>query len=829
MPLLLQHIKKGSMIYSIKDIINIINGKCKKCHDFEITNISIDSRTIISTVNTLFFALVGERNNAHYYIPELIEKGVKNFVVCEEFVYDNKYNNINFINVDDTLVALHQLAKFHRLKYFYPVIGITGSNGKTIIKEWLYQVLYTDENIIRSPKSYNSKVGVPLSLFLMDESYNLAIIEAGISLTGEMDNLQEMIQPTIGLITNVGEAHQENFSSKGEKVIEKIKLFKSCKTIFYCKDYKEIENNLVKEYSDKELISWSMQSEAQLKINNIIRKANCCTIEGKFKNENIKIEIPFIDNASIENAILIWLVLLSMDYGQDRIKEKFKQLHPVAMRLEIKQGISNCTIINDSYNSDINSLGIALDLLKQQNQNTKKTLILSDILQSGKKPQELYSAIASIIKQNNINRFIGIGNELFSNRALFNFIQSEFYKNTDTFIKASVTFKDEAILLKGSRLFEFERISKILEYKDHRTVLEINLNNLIHNYNFFHSKLKKETKVLVLVKGLSYGSGSYEIANVLQHHGTDYLGVAFADEGVELRKNGITIPIIIFQAEEDGYESMIEYNLEPEIYNFYSYRKFLDIIKKHGVQKYPIHIKVDTGMNRMGFSINDIDELIKICKEEKEVLIKSVFSHLAASDEEEHDIFTGSQLNKFNDIKKIFEFSFEHKILFHILNSEGILRFPEAQHDMVRLGIGLYGASSSNQNKLLPISVLKSKIIQIKEVKKGETIGYGRKGIAKEDIMIGIVPIGYADGLDRGLSNGTGKLYINGKLAPIIGNICMDVCMIDLSEVAAKINDEVEIFGHNISINEIANCLNTIPYEILTNISHRVKRIYYKE
>ena len=815
--------------YPIKDIVTIVNGKCKKTIDYEITRISIDSRTILEPENTLFFALAGKRNNGHNYIPELIKKGVKNFVISEDFVYKIQYNEINFITVGNTLFALQQLAKFHRKKYSYPVIGITGSNGKTIVKEWLYQVLFNEKNIIRSPKSYNSQVGVPLSIFLMDDSYDLALIEAGISLKGEMSRLQDIIQPTIGIITNIGEAHQENFSSIVDKINEKTKLLKSCKTIYYCKDYDEINNNIINQYPEKELVSWSEKNEAQLKITNILKTDNCSIIYGKFKNEDVEIEIPFYDKASIENAIHVWLVLLNMGYNHNRIKNKFKQLQPVAMRLEIKQGISNCTIINDSYNSDINSLIIALDLLNQQNQNEKKTLILSDILQSGKKSKELYFTIASIVKEKNINRFIGIGKELYSNEILFKNIQSEFYDNTDAFLNSSVSFNNEAILLKGSRQFEFERISKLLEYKAHRTVLEINLNNLIHNYNFYYSKLKKETKVLVLVKGLSYGSGSYEIANVLQHHGADYLGVAFTDEGVELRKNGINLPIIVLQAEEEGYESMIENNLEPEIYNLDSLNVFLNIIKKQGAQHYPVHIKIDTGMNRMGFSENEIDELIKICKEEKRIYIKSVFSHLAASDEEEHDIFTGSQIKKFNIIRKIFETSFEHKILFHILNSEGILRFPEAQYDMVRLGIGLYGASASHQDKLLPISVLKSKIIQIKEVKKGETIGYGRKGIAKEDIVIGIVPIGYADGLDRRLSNGIGKLYINKKYAPVIGNICMDVCMINLSGINAKINDEVEIFGNNISINSLSNSLNTIPYEILTNISHRVKRIYYKE
>ncbi len=814
--------------YSLKDITEIVEGKSSLNLDIEIKNISIDSRSIFSPEDTLFIALVGERNDGHGYIPQLIKRGVKAFIISENVTIADS-DNCNCIQVKNTLNALHLLAKNNRLKYSYPVFGITGSNGKTILKEWLYQVLFQDKNIVRSPKSFNSQVGVPLSLLLMDERHDLAIIEAGISMLGEMEKLQQIIQPTYGIISNIGEAHQENFSSTDEKVLEKIKLFKSTKAIFYCKDYELIDKHLKNQYPNKELICWSKRTHANLEIREINRNNNSTIIKVRYNNENIKIEIPFIDEASIENAIHICLILFYLGYKPEIIKERLKHLQTVAMRLEIKKGISNCTIINDSYNSDVNSLCIAIDLLKQQNQNNKKSIILSDILQSGKDSKQLYTSVAEIIKKNKIDRFIGIGNELLNHSALFNLPETDFYQNTTEFLNDSVVFNDEAILLKGSRQYEFEKISKLLEYKAHRTVLEINLNNLIHNYNYFRSKLKPETKVLVLVKGLSYGSGSFEIANILQHHGTSYLGVAFADEGVELRKNGINLPIIVFQAEEDGYDTMIENNLEPEIYSFDSYYKFIEIVRKYGIQEFPIHIKVDTGMNRMGFSIEDIPKLIQIIRKENCIKIKSVFSHLAASDEKVHDEFTKKQLNEFNKIIKLIEISFQHKIIFHILNSEGILRFPEAQHDMVRLGIGLYGASATQQNKLLPISTLKSRIIQIKNVKKDETIGYDRKGKANDGKVIGIVPIGYADGLDRGLSNGVGKFFINGKYASIIGNICMDVCMIDLTGIEAEVNDEVIIFGNEISITEIAESLDTIPYEILTNISHRVKRIYFKE
>lgn len=816
--------------YLTYELAEIVDSKKTITHQQPLHNISIDSRTILSPFDTVFFALVGDRNNGHDYIRELIDKGVKVFVISE---YKDEYiglDNICFIEVGNTFEALHKVAIHHRKKSKYPVVGITGSNGKTMVKEWIYQILYNEKNIIRNPKSYNSQVGVPLSICLMDSTHEMGVFEAGISMPGEMEKLERIIHPQIGIFTNIGEAHQENFISISQKIDEKIKLFIHCEMVIYCKDHKVIDERMLNKIEKEKLVCWSINEGADLVVSKTISTSESTLLKGIYNNEYLEINIPFTDKASIENLIHIWLLLLKLGYQNEFIAKRMNILQPVAMRLELKQGINNSTIINDAYNSDINSISIALDFLKQQQQNNGKTVILSDIMQSGRNFEELYLSISKLIEKRNIDKFIGIGENLCAYAKFFK-KESKFYKNTEEFL-AQVNkddFNDEAILLKGSRIYEFERISKLLEYKAHRTILEINLSNLVYNLNFFRSKLYPNTKVLVMVKALSYGSGSYEIANVLQTQGVDYLGVAFTDEGVDLRKNGIAIPIIVMQAEERSYENLIEFNLEPEIYSFGSLRFLIRILKRHQIKNFPVHLKFDTGMHRMGFSTEDISDLINLIKEEECIQVKSVFSHLAASDEDIHKEFTIEQIECFKIIRSKFQEHFQYEIFYHILNSEGIIRFREAQFDMVRLGIGLYGVSSSVQDKLMPVSALKSRILQIKHVKEGETIGYNRKGIAHKDKVIGIIPIGYADGLNRGLSNGVGKFYINGKFAPVIGNICMDVCMIDITDNHVKEGDEVIIFGKEIPIVNLANALNTIPYEILSNISSRVKRVYYQE
>ena len=827
------------MNYNISSIAEIIKGSKHGNGDtsLAIKILLIDSRKISNAETSLFFALKGERHDGHAYLVDLFENGIRNFVVSTLPENLEVFPNANFILVKNTLTALQQLAKFHREQFKIPVIGITGSNGKTIVKEWLYQLMREDRKIVRSPKSFNSQVGVPLSVWQINEENDFAIFEGGISKPSEMVQLKDIIQPTIGIITNIGQAHDENFENTKQKTLEKLNLFLDAEVIVYCKDYnlihEEISTN--KAFADIKVFNWSRKLRANLLIGRITKKEFDTDIQGIFKNDFINISIPFTDEASIENAIHCWAVLLCLGYENSHIAKRMLFLSPIAMRLELKEGINNCSIINDSYNSDLSSLIIALDFLNQQKQHVKKTLIISDILQSGQTNETLYKEVAELIHRKGISRVIGIGEGISSQQELFK-MEKSFYPSTDDFIQAfnNSFFRDETILLKGARAFGFEAITKIIQQKAHETVLEINLNSIIHNLNYFRSKLNSNTKIMAMVKAFSYGSGSFEIANVLQFHRVDYLCVAYADEGIELRKAGITMPIMVMNPEEQSYEAMLQFNLEPEIYSFRVLSLFEDSIKRMANKSgklVPIHIKLDTGMHRLGFDENEVNELIVRIKNNKNILIKSIFSHLAASDEHNHDEFTWQQIKKFNVMTDKITMHFNYTILKHILNSAGISRFPDAQYDMVRLGIGMYGVGANNadQNQLQNVSSLKTSISQIKNIPMNETIGYSRKGVARRDMQIATVPIGYADGLSRKLSNGKGKMIVNGKPAPIVGNVCMDMCMIDITEINASENDEVIVFGDNYSILEVAKNAETIPYEILTNVSRRVKRIYYQE
>ncbi len=820
-------------IYNTKDISNIVKGQFFGKQSL-IKYLLIDSRNIISAPDSLFFAIIGKNNNGHNFIDDLYKNKVQNFVVSTLPKNYKKYKTANFILVKNTLTALQQLTAFHRNQFNIPVVGITGSNGKTIIKEWLFQILHNDKKIIRSPKSYNSQVGVPLSVWLLDKSCNFAIFEAGISEPREMEKIQPVINPTIGIFTNIGDANQENFIDLNQKIKEKIKLFYNCNTIIYRKDYKliDVQFKTNTNFTNKQFVTWSTKQKADLQITNIDKKNNHTLISAKYRNnpDDILIKIPFIDDASIENAIHVWLLMLLLNFDNNYIFGQMQLLLPVAMRLELKQGINHCSIINDSYNSDIQSLTIALDFLNHQKQNNKNVLILSDILQSSFYEKELYKKVAELVSKKNIDEIIGIGQTISRNSNYFN-LKKHFFNSTEDFLinYSKNQFVNSNILLKGSRKFQFEKISNLLEKKVHRTVLEINLNAIEQNLNFFKSKLRPETKIMAMVKAFSYGSGTYEIANLLQYQNVDYLAVAYTDEGIELRKNQISLPIVILTPEIQSFDLMIEYNLEPEIYNFRTLHVFHDALIENNNKTYPIHIKLDTGMHRSGFENNDIDELIADLKIYNNLKIKSIFSHLAASDEKIHDKFTQQQFEAFEIMSSKIMKTFNYTILRHILNSSGIERFPQNQYDMVRLGIGLYGVSPSNQNKLFNVSTLKSRIAQIKTVKKTETIGYGRKGKINKDSKIATVPIGYADGLSRQLSNGVGKVLINNQFAPVIGNICMDICMIDITNINANEGDEVIFFGNDYPITELAKQLNTIPYEILTSISNRVKRIYFHE
>ncbi len=827
------------MNYTVSQISSIINGTTHGNGNSEsvIKILLIDSRKISNAETSLFFALKGERHNGHDYVADLYENGIRNFIVSYLPENLNHFNDCSFILVFDTLIALQQLSTFHRQQFNIPVIGITGSNGKTIVKEWLYQLMREDRNIVRSPKSFNSQVGVPLSVWQINEEHNFGIFEAGISKPNEMRMLANIIKPTIGIITNVGQAHDENFENQQQKTEEKLKLFISSELIIYCKDYTLIHTEITnsKAFQETKTFTWSKKLRSDLLIGRITKTDFDTEIQAVCKNDFISISIPFTDEASIENAVHCWAVLLSLGYENRNIAERMRYLSPVAMRLELKEGINNCSIINDSYNSDLSSLIIALDFLNQQKQHPKRTLVLSDILQSGQTDVSLYKEVAELIHKKGISRLIGIGEGISSQQSQFN-IEKSFYKSTNEFLNHFNTsfFKDETILLKGARAFGFEAISKVIQQKAHETVLEINLNSLVHNLNYFRSKISSETKIMAMVKAFSYGSGSFEIANILQFHRVDYLCVAYADEGIELRKAGITMPIMVMNPEEQSYEAMIQYNLEPEIYSLRVLGLFEESLKRiehRNIKTVPVHIKLDTGMHRLGFDENEINELIVRIKNNKHIVIKSIFSHLAGSDEQEHDEFTWQQIRKFNEMSDKIKTHFTYPILKHILNSAGISRFPDAQFDMVRLGIGMYGigANKMEQSQLQNVSTLKTSISQIKNITANETIGYSRKGIAVRDMQIATVPIGYADGLSRKLSNGKGKMIVNGKPANIVGNVCMDMCMIDITDIKANENDEVIVFGDRYSIIEVAKNADTIPYEILTNVSRRVKRVYFQE
>lgn len=802
-----------------------------------VKNLLIDSRKLSGTENVLFFAIKGERHDGHIYIEDLLNSGVKNFIVSKKPENESLLDRGNFILVKDTLAALQLLVAKHRAKFQIPIIGITGSNGKTIIKEWLYQLLREDKNIVRSPKSFNSQVGVPLSVWLMNREHELGIFEAGISKPNEMQKLERIIRPTIGLFTNLGLPHDENFADHKQKAEEKLKLFARAEYLLYCRDYLVLDEAIRQSGILKEtkLITWSKKSRADLQIGRISKGTHETEIQGVFKNDFIRIVIPFTDEASIENAINCWLIMLHLGYENDKIAERIKLLSPVAMRLELKEGINHCSIINDSYNSDLGSLQIALDFLEQQKQHPKKTIILSDILQSGKNTESLYSEVAELLKKKKVDRLIGIGEAISSQADQFD-IEKSFYPSTLAFLEKydHSIFNNEVILLKGARKFGFEDINKVLQQKTHETVLEIDLNAIVHNLNYYRSLLLPNTKIMGMVKAFSYGSGSHEIASILQFQRVDYLAVAYADEGIELRKAGITLPIMVMNPEVQSYDSMIHYNLEPEIFNFRVFELFAEAVKRNTAsleRPFPIHIKLDTGMHRLGFQKEELNELMIRIKNNPNLSIRSVFSHLAASDALEFDSFTRNQVQLFKEMSEQFVSFFNYKILRHILNSAGISRFPDAQFDMVRLGIGLYGigVDIAEQKKLMNVSTLKSSISQINHIPVGESIGYNRAEIAQKELTIATIPIGYADGLSRKHGNRHGKMIINGKEAPIVGNVCMDMCMVDISNIRCKEGDEVIVFGNEYPIAGFAQVMETIPYEILTSVSRRVKRIYYQE
>lgn len=824
-------------LYSLSQVSEIVGGQLiGNVTDRKIGDLLIDSRQLVAADQALFFALVSARNDGHKYIKSLYEKGVRAFVVnrCP----DETFAEATFIVVDDTLKALQSLAAYHRQQFGIPVVGITGSNGKTIVKEWLAQLFSPDYSIVRSPKSYNSQVGVPLSVWQMNGQNQFAIFEAGISEPDEMSALQEVIKPTVGVFTNIGQAHDENFISRVQKVGEKLNLFTKAESLVYCMDYPEIQQVVIKSgiAQKVKLFTWSRKfTEADLFVESVTKNENAAEIACRYQGSSLQFSIPFGDDASIENALHCYAVGLLMGMKPEIIAERLLHLNSVAMRLEIKAGINNCTIINDYYNSDVNSLAIALDVMNQQRQHKTRAVVLSDILQSGRNEYELYGEIAKLLENKNVDMLVGIG-EAISRQAKRFPMESYFFPTVSDFIARFPfsKFKNQAILLKGARAFEFEQIGMELQEKAHETVLEINFNHLVSNMNYYRSKIKPETKLMVMVKAFGYGSGNLEVSNILQFHNADYLTVAFADEGVELRKAGINLPIMVMSPEVNSYDNIIKYHLEPEVFSFRNLsliEKAMENLALPEAHPLNVHIKLDTGMHRLGFAKSEIPELIRRIKANPMLHVQSVFSHLATADNPAEDAFTMSQIHLFEEGSQMIVDAFPHKVLRHILNTAGITRFTEYQFDMVRLGIGLYGVPTCDADKgnLQTVVSLKTTINQIKDIPAGDSIGYNRHGRADHDLRIGIVPIGYADGLSRLLGNGNGKFYVNGNQVPIIGDICMDMCMLDLTGIEANEGDTVVVFDGEHSVNDIAKACMTIPYEIMTRVSQRVKRVYYQE
>ncbi len=825
------------MAYTLSEISHIVGGRLYGDGTAKVSYLLYDSRRVVPSQESLFFALRARRDG-HEFLKDISEKGCRNFVV--EYLPEKRPAG-NYIIVENSLTALQQLAAFHRSRFDIPILAVTGSNGKTIVKDWLSFFLSKFYNVVRSPKSFNSQIGVPLSVWELDDLHQIGIFEAGISKPGEMQGLSKIIKPEIGIFTNLGDAHQSNFETLEQKLHEKLKLFQSAKKIFYSDLQDIVKNTIEEKFSDRQLLYWSLKdSKATLWVEKISEKDSKVQILAYYQNQKLTYTLNFTDKASIYNSLTVALVLLEL-LGYEKVAGlDFQQLPRIEMRLQLVRGIRGTTIINDSYNCDLTSFRIALDYLVQQAASRNKTVILSDLEQipTGKNDvdikgkQKLYVAVAQMVKTAGIERFIGVGTNISEYAKLFD-IKSEFFDNTEQLLKQlhRLNFNNEVILIKGARRFRFERISRALQQKSHRTVFEINLNALEHNLNFFRRKLKPETKVMVMVKAFAYGSGSYEIASFLQNKGVDYLGVAIADEGVELREAGITLPIIVMNPDSDNFSLFAEYNLEPEIYSFRMLEKFYDSVKNNIHYPLPVHIKFNTGMNRLGFEPWQAGQVIGRLQQMQDVVfVRSVFSHLAGSPDEEFDEFTLDQIKTFEKISTKFKQAFGKQVIAHILNSAGIERFTKYQMDMVRLGIGLYGVSALDSSKLRHIGTLKTHISQIRQVKAGQSIGYSRAEFVHRDSKIAIIPIGYADGLNRRLSCGRGKVLVRGKLVPIVGNINMDMTMIDVTDLPeVQENDEVIIFGKKPGIEQVARWLGTIPYEVLTSVSHRVKRVYVWE
>ncbi len=821
------------MSYSLEKIASLIGAHCFGEGEAQIDWILNDSRSLAFPESTLFFALRSQRNDGHKYIPDLYRRGVRNFVVANlPENYEQKYSDAHFLRVVSPLKALQRLAERHREEYDLPVVGVTGSNGKTVVKEWLYQLLSGSRNVTRSPRSYNSQVGVPLSVWLLNSRSEVGVFEAGISQPGEMSALRAIIQPTIGVMTNLGPAHQENFSSLQEKCLEKLSLFKDCQVVVY-----EADDPVVSECVDQAMLkgdhlAWSRRDpNSPLFIRDVRKEETFTTVNYTYLGTDGSYTLPFVDEASIQNSIHCLAVCLYLRLPAADIAARMSRLEPVAMRLEVKQGVRGCTLINDSYNSDINSLDIALDFMNRRPESRRRTLILSDILQSGMPVEELYAKVAEMVNRRKVDRIIGVGPDIMAQSQRFH-MDKMFFVSSEALLQSGMLDKlsNEVILLKGSRKFNFEAISEHLSLKVHETTLEVNLEAIVRNLNYYRSFMKPETKMVCMVKASAYGAGSVEIAKTLQDHRVDYLAVAVADEGADLRKAGITGNIIIMNPEMSTFNMLFQYDLEPEVYSFALLEALIKAAEKEGITNFPVHLKLDTGMHRLGFDPeHDLPALIDRLQHQTALLPRSVFSHFVGSDSPDFDAFSAHQFELFDKASRQLQEAFPYKILRHICNSAGIERFPERHLDMVRLGLGLYGIDPIDNHVLNNVTTLKTTILQIHEVSPEDTVGYSRRGHLTRKSRIAAIPIGYADGLDRHLGCGHCYCLVNGQKAPYVGNICMDVCMIDVTDIDCKEGDTVEIFGDHLPVTVLSDVLGTIPYEVLTSVSERVKRVYFQE
>lgn len=807
-----------------------------------VQHLLLDSRHVGVAAGALFFAIRGAQHNGHRYLPDLYQQGVRQFVVdrAEEIPHGLvAYPEACFLLVADSLLALQAVAAHHRAQFRVPVVGITGSNGKTIVKEWLAQMLSPDELICKSPRSYNSQVGVPLSVWELNSTHTFGIFEAGISERGEMERLAHVIQPTLGIFTNLGTAHDAGFTSATEKAREKMRLFSGVDTLFYCRDHALVHATAQEVLDESRTFTWSRQHPQQAHVAVAVAEASAdrtvvhVALERPLPQE-YTFTVPFADEPSLENALHVLTMLLWLQVPATEIQHRLDRLHPVAMRLEMKQALNDCYILDDTYNNDLAGLSLALDVLARQPRRGRRSLIMSDLLESGLPPAELYARVATQLATHGVERLLGVGPDISAHNEVFQNIDKEFFADTEEFLARvrPEQFRHETILVKGARRFGFERIVSAFQQKIHGTVLEVNFDALVHNLNFYRTRLQPGTKLMVMVKAFAYGSGSYEVANLLQFHRADYLAVAYTDEGVELREQGISLPLMVMNPSPDSFQKMHQYHLEPEIYSFEVLQQYLAVAAEQPLPA--IHLKLDTGMRRLGFAEEDMPQLCALLRANAGRLrVASALTHLAGADEEQHNSFSQQQLDAFSRMTPLVEAALGYSIIKHALNSAGILRFPQAHFDMVRLGIGLYGveATGQEQEALRPVSTLRTTISQVKKLAAGQTVGYGRRGSATaHDRRIATLAIGYADGYDRRFGNGAGEVIIRGQRASIVGNICMDMCMADVTHIAgAQAGDTAEVFGPDITLSELATRIGTIPYELLTNVSERVKRVFYAE